>query len=66
VLIDFTLEEDGYNPVFYGLEAFRDNLADLLPKAEANTIHQLLDRETSDKLGHLYRDVARRYMLAFP
>ncbi|MFM6058440.1 MAG: YcjF family protein, partial [Microcystis aeruginosa] len=65
VLIDFTLEEDGYNPVFYGLEAFRDNLADLLPKAEANTIHQLLDRETSDKLGHLYRDVARRYMLAF-
>jgi uncharacterized protein (DUF697 family)/predicted GTPase len=65
VLIDFTLEEDGYNPVFYGLEAFRDNLADLLPKAEANTIHQLLDRETSDKLGNLYRDVARRYMLAF-
>ncbi|MDJ0523871.1 MAG: YcjF family protein, partial [Microcystis sp. M53600_WE12] len=65
VLIDFTLEEDGYNPVFYGLEAFRDNLADLLPKAEANTIHQLLDRETSNKLGHLYRDVARRYMLAF-
>ncbi len=65
MLIDFTLEEDGYNPVFYGLEAFRDNLADLLPKAEANTIHQLLDRETSDKLGHLYRDVARRYMLAF-
>jgi uncharacterized protein (DUF697 family)/predicted GTPase len=65
VLVDFTLEEDGYNPVFYGLEAFRDNLADLLPKAEANTIHQLLDRETSDKLGNLYRDVARRYMLAF-
>lgn len=65
VLIDFTLEEDGYNPVFYGLEAFRDNLADLLPKAEANTIHQLLDRETSNKLGNLYRDVARRYMLAF-
>lgn len=64
-LIDFTLEEDGYNPVFYGLEAFRDNLADLLPKAEANTIHQLLDRETSSKLGNLYRDVARRYMLAF-
>lgn len=65
VIIDFTLEEDGYNPVFYGLEAFRDNLADLLPKAEANTIHQLLDRETSNKLGNLYRDVARRYMLAF-
>ena len=65
VLIDFTLEEDDYNPVFYGLEAFRDNLADLLPKAEANTIHQLLDRETSNKLGNLYRDVARRYMLAF-
>ena len=28
LMIDFTLEEDGYNPVFYGLEALRDNLAD--------------------------------------
>jgi uncharacterized protein (DUF697 family)/GTP-binding protein EngB required for normal cell division len=65
VLIDFTLEEDGFDPVFYGLDEFRDRLIDLLPSAESNTIHQLIDRSTSDRLGHLYRDVARRYILAF-
>jgi len=66
VLIDFTLEEDGYTPVFYGLEALRDTLADLLPEAEARAMYQLLDREeTGRQLGNLYRDVGRRYMLAF-
>jgi uncharacterized protein (DUF697 family)/GTP-binding protein EngB required for normal cell division len=66
VMIDFTLEEDDYNPVFYGLEALRDTLADLLPEAEARAIYQLLDREEAGKqLGNLYRDVGRRYMLAF-
>lgn len=65
VLIDFTLEEDGYTPVFYGLEAFRDALADLLPEAEARAIYQLLDTDTGKQIGNLYRDVGRRYMLAF-
>jgi uncharacterized protein (DUF697 family)/GTP-binding protein EngB required for normal cell division len=65
VLIDFTLEEDGYTPTFYGLEAFRDALADLLPEAEARTIHQLLDTVASKKLGDLYRDVGRRSILPF-
>ncbi|QIR38022.1 hypothetical protein HCG51_15810 [Tolypothrix sp. PCC 7910] len=66
VLIDFTLEEDGYNPVFYGLEALRDNLAELLPEAEAKAIYQLLDREEAGKqLGNLYRDTGRRYILPF-
>jgi uncharacterized protein (DUF697 family)/GTP-binding protein EngB required for normal cell division len=65
VLIDFTLEEDGYTPVFYGLEAFRDALTELLPEAEARTIHQLLDNEVGKQLGTLYRDVSRRYMMAF-
>jgi uncharacterized protein (DUF697 family)/predicted GTPase len=65
VLIDFTLEEDDYNPVFYGLEALRDTLADLLPEAEARAIYQLLDEKTGQQLGNLYRDVGRRYMLAF-
>jgi uncharacterized protein (DUF697 family)/predicted GTPase len=65
--IDFTLEEDGYNPVFYGLEAFRNALADLLPEAEARAIYQLLDeREDAERqLGSLYRDVGRRYILSF-
>jgi uncharacterized protein (DUF697 family)/GTP-binding protein EngB required for normal cell division len=65
VLLDFTLEEDGYNPVFYGLEAFRDDLANLLPEAEARAIYQLLDKKVGDKIGNLYRDVSRRYMLSF-
>lgn len=65
VLLDFTLEEDGFEPVFFGLENLRDNLAELLPEAEANTIYQLLDQELADKLGNVYRDVARRYLVAF-
>jgi uncharacterized protein (DUF697 family)/predicted GTPase len=66
ILIDFTLEEDGYNPVFYGLEALRDALADILPEAESRAIYQLLDEEKAgQQIGNLYRDVARRYMLAF-
>ena len=65
VLIDFTLEEDGYHPVFYGLEALRDNLAELLPEAEAKTIYQLLDKQAGEKIGNLYRDAGRRYILPF-
>ncbi|MEI2582729.1 YcjF family protein [Scytonema sp. PRP1] len=65
LLIDFTLEEDGYNPVFYGLEALRDTLADLFPEAEARAIYQLLDEDTGRQIGDLYRDVGRRYILVF-
>jgi uncharacterized protein (DUF697 family) len=65
ILIDFTLEEDEFNPMFYGLENFRDSLTELLPSAEAKTIHQLLDETVNSQLGNLYKDVARRYILAF-
>lgn len=65
VLIDFTLEEDDYHPVFYGLEALRDNLAELLPEAESKAIYQLLDKQAGEKLGNIYRDAARRYILPF-
>lgn len=67
VLIDFTLEEDGFDPVFYGLEALRDALADLLPEAEAQALYQLLDEqaEAAGQLGSLYRDVGRHYISAF-
>jgi len=67
VLIDFTLEEDGYTPVFYGLEALRDTLADLLPAAEARAIHQLLQEQDSatEQLGNLYRRTSRRYISTF-
>ena len=67
VLLDFTLEEDGFEPVFYGQEALSDALAELLPEAEANAIYQLIDDQSSAsaELGNLYRDVGRRYISAF-
>lgn len=65
ILIDFTLEEDGYNPTFYGLEALTDALAELLPEAESRTIYQLLDNSVGNELGNLYRNTARRYLVAF-
>lgn len=67
VLIDFTLDEDGFDPVFYGLDALRDALADLLPEAEAQALYQLLDEqaEATNQLGNLYRDVGRHYISAF-
>lgn len=65
VLIDFTLADDGFTPEFYGLETMRETLADLLPEAESRAIHQLLDRESGEQLGNIYRDVARRYILPF-
>ncbi len=67
VLLDFTLEEDGYTPVFYGQDTLRDALAELLPNAEARAIYQLIDEQdqASDQLGSLYRDVGRRYISAF-
>lgn len=65
-LIDFTLEEDGYQPVFYGLDAFVNDLAELLPAAESQMIHQLLAQsEGSTAMGQLYRDAGRRYILPF-
>ncbi|MEA5449048.1 GTPase [Leptolyngbya sp. CCNP1308] len=67
VLIDFTLEEDGFDPVLYGLDTLRDALADLLPEAEAQALYQLLDEqaEAANQLGNLYRDVGRHYISAF-
>lgn len=65
MVIDFTLEEDGYDPVFYGLDTMVDNLAQLLPEAESKTIYQLLDEKAGSQLSHVYKEVARRYILSF-
>ncbi|MEA5462532.1 YcjF family protein [Leptothoe sp. PORK10 BA2] len=67
VMIDFTLEEDGYAPVFYGLDALLQVLSDQLPEAESNAIYQLLEQadDATTQLGAIYRDVARRYISAF-
>ncbi|MGI0492198.1 YcjF family protein [Alkalinema pantanalense CENA528] len=66
VLIDFTLEEDGFDPVFYGLETLVNTLAELLPEAESRAIAQLLDdRSMGNQVGNLYREAARRAILPF-
>jgi uncharacterized protein (DUF697 family) len=66
VLIDFTLEEDGFTPALYGLPAFVEQLSELLPEAEARLLNQLLDADaTTQELGNLYREAGRRYILPF-
>lgn len=66
VLIDFTLEEDGYTPTFYGLEAFVEALAELLPEAETRVIYQLLNEaEAGAQISDLYREAGRRYIVPF-
>lgn len=67
VLVDFTLPEDGYTPVLYGLDAFATGLGEQLPEAESRAIYQLLEQTeaATAELGSLYRDVARRYISAF-
>ncbi len=65
VPLDFTLETDGFEPVFYGLAALQRALADLLPDAESRAIHQLLDREGDKRLEHLYRSAGRHYIVSF-
>jgi len=65
VAIDFTLEEDGFTPVFYGLDAFQEAIADLLPEAEARAIRELIAGGAAEQLGSLYREAGRRYILPF-
>ncbi len=67
VPIDFTRAEDGYEPMFYGLEPLAQALCDLLPEAEARTIAQIVDSRQGlpDQIGDLYRQVGRRYSATF-
>jgi uncharacterized protein (DUF697 family) len=66
VMVDFTLEEDGFDPVLYGLEAFVTAIGDLLPEAESRAIAQLVqNRDISTQFSDLYRSVGRRYILPF-
>jgi uncharacterized protein (DUF697 family)/predicted GTPase len=65
ILVDFTLEEDGYTEVFYGLEKLMEDLSALLPKAEAKAMQQLLSDRDTDQIGNIYRTTARRYIAPF-
>jgi uncharacterized protein (DUF697 family)/predicted GTPase len=65
LLIDFTLEGDGYSPQFYGLEGLSQALGELLPKAEAEAVVKLLNDRDTEEIGNLYRTTAHRYILPF-
>jgi uncharacterized protein (DUF697 family)/predicted GTPase len=65
ILVDFTLEEDGYTEVFYGLDRLMEDLAALLPQAEAKAMQQLLSDRDTDQIGNIYRTTARRYIAPF-
>jgi uncharacterized protein (DUF697 family) len=66
ILIDFTLEEDGFTPTFYGLEALVEAFSVLLPEAEAKAIHTLIDQgNVGDQIRDLYLTTARHYILPF-
>jgi uncharacterized protein (DUF697 family)/predicted GTPase len=65
ILVDFTLEEDGYTEVFYGLEKLMEDLSALLPKAEAKAMQQLLSFSDTEQIGNIYRTTARRYIAPF-
>ncbi len=66
ILVDFTLEEDQFEPLFYGLSELGEILERLLPQAEAGIIHQLLDeKEITEQLGSIYRTVGRRSIVPF-
>jgi uncharacterized protein (DUF697 family)/predicted GTPase len=65
ILVDFTLEEDGYTEVFYGLEKLMEDLSALLPKAEAKAMQQLLSDRDTEQIGNIYRTTARRYIAPF-
>ncbi|WP_448533071.1 GTPase family protein [Parathermosynechococcus lividus] len=66
VPIDFTLEEDGYTPLFYGFESLAATLETVLPKAEAHMLRQLVvHSDLGDRIAPLYRQVGRRYIAPF-
>jgi uncharacterized protein (DUF697 family)/predicted GTPase len=65
ILVDFTLEEDGYTEVFYGLDRLMEDLSALLPKAEAKAMQQLLSDRDTEQIGNIYRTTARRYIAPF-
>jgi uncharacterized protein (DUF697 family)/predicted GTPase len=65
ILVDFTLEEDGYTEVFYGLDKLMEELSALLPKAEAKAMQQLLSFSDTEQIGNIYRTTARRYIAPF-
>ncbi|MCI0666530.1 MAG: GTP-binding DUF697 domain-containing protein [Methylococcaceae bacterium] len=63
VPLDFTLPADGYEPVFYGLEAFWNALEKSLPEG---VLVLLLDaREAREQIRDLYRSTVHPHIVAY-
>ncbi len=63
VPVDFTLPEDGYQPVNYGLEAFWRSLETALPHGIAIMLHDM--KEIRKELHDVYSKVAHPHIIAY-
>ncbi|TAK64433.1 DUF697 domain-containing protein [Methylobacter sp.] len=63
VPVDFTLPEDGYQPVNYGLEAFWRSLETALPHGIAMMLHDM--KEIRKELHDAYSKAAHPHIIAY-
>lgn len=63
VAVDFTLPEDGYQPVNYGLEAFWRSLESALPHSISMMLHDM--KEVRKKLHNAYSKAAHPHIIAY-
>lgn len=63
VPVDFTLPEDGYQPVNYGLEAFWRSLETALPHGIAVMLHDM--KEIRKELQDVYSKAAHPHIIAY-
>ncbi len=63
VAVDFTLPEDGYQPVNYGLEAFWRSLETALPHGIAMMLHDM--KEIRKELHDVYSKAAHPHIIAY-
>jgi uncharacterized protein (DUF697 family) len=63
VPVDFTLPEDGYRPVNYGLEAIWRSLGTVLPRGMAIVLHNM--KEIRKELHDAYSKAAHPHIVAY-
>ncbi|MEE9397462.1 MAG: DUF697 domain-containing protein [Methylococcales bacterium] len=63
VAVDFTLPEDGYDPIFYGLESLWNTIEETLPQGIASVLRNA--EETREDLHDLYSKTAHPHIIAY-
>lgn len=63
VAVDFTLPEDLYQPVYYGLEALWQSLEGVLPQGMAGLLHHM--RDLRHELYDIYQRAALPHIMAY-